>query len=453
MHRRIPGVGLVFSLWILVPYIHAEVKLPAVIDSHMVLQRDVPLTIWGWADPGEAVTVKLGDAFAETQADDKGKWHVALPAQKGSAKPLQMIVAGKNKIELDDILVGEVWLGSGQSNMEWRVRQSAGSKEAIASANHPRIRLFNVPRVQAKEPAKDVKAKWTVCSPSTVPDFSAVLYYFGLKLQKELDVPIGLINSSWGGSPIEPWTIKGTTSGGMYNGMIAPLAPFALRGMLWYQGETNVLQKNGLAYTGKMRDLIEGWRKVWGTDFPFYFVQIAPWQGSYAAGELPALWEAQVATLKIPHTGMAVVTDLVDNIKDIHPQNKLDVGNRLALWALAKTYGKKDLVYSGPLYKSMKIEGNKIRLEFAHVGGGLMSRDGKPLSEFEVAGEDGKFVPAEAVIDGNTVLVSAKDVAKPSIVRFGWSNTANPNLMNKAGLPASPFQTKNWTGGTGESER
>ena len=204
----------------------------------------------------------------------------------------------------------------------------------------------------------------------------------------------------------------------------------------------------GLKYADKMKALIEGWRKVWGYDFPFYFVQIAPYAGYKAS--LPDLWEAQVASLKIPGTGMAVTTDLVENIKDIHPQNKFDVGNRLALWALAKEYGKTDLVYSGPLFKAMKVEGSKIRLSFAHVGGGLKSRDGKPLTEFEIAGADGKFVPAEATIDGDTVVVEAKEVATPTQARFGWRNVANPNLVNKEGLPASPFQTNNWQGGTGE---
>ena len=260
-------------------------------------------------------------------------------------------------------------------------------------------------------------------------------------------MPVGLIESAWGGSPIEPWIVAGGKGGGMYNGMIAPVKPFAIRGAIWYQGESNVC--NGLQYYDKMKALIDGWRQVWGYDFPFYFVEIAPLSG-YKPGSLPDLWEAQVASLKIPGTGMAVTTDLVDNIKDIHPKNKIDVGNRLALWALAKDYGKKDLVYSGPLYKSMKVEGNKIRLSFAHVGGGLKSRDGKPLSEFEIAGADGKFVPAEATIDGDTVVVQAKEVAAPTQVRFGWRNVANPNLVNKEGLPASPFQTNNWQGGTGE---
>jgi sialate O-acetylesterase len=332
--------------------------------------------------------------------------------------------------------------------MEWTLAQSSDGKTAVPEANHPQIRLFHVPKVQEKTPAKTVKAAWAVCTPKTVPNFSGVLYHFGLKLQQELGVPVGLINSSWGGSPIEPWTVDATQSGGMYNGMIAPLQPFPIRGVIWYQGETNVFSKNGLKYRDKMEALISGWRKVWGNDFPFYFVQIAPWTG-YPAGELPALWEGQVASLKIPHTGMVVVTDLVDNLKDIHPKNKIDVGHRLARWALAKDYGKKDVVYSGPLYKSMTVDGDAIRLTFAHAAG-LKSRDGKPLTEFQIAGEDGKFVPAEATIDGEAVVVRAKGVSKPTQVQFGWQPLTNPNLVNGAGLPASPFQTKDWHGGTGE---
>jgi sialate O-acetylesterase len=412
----------------------------------MVLQRDKPLPIWGWADPGEEVTVQLDDQKASTKADEKGHWKVTLSARKADGKPHTLTVSGKNKIELEDILIGEVWVGSGQSNMEWSLAASQDAKENIAAANHPTIRLYHVPKVQAKTPARDIKAAWAVCAPDKAKAFSAVLYHFGLNLQKELKVPVGLINSSWGGSPIQPWTVEEKTSGGMYNAMIAPLQPFAVRGAIWYQGESNMGE--GLKYRDRMESLIKGWRRTWGQELPFYFVQIAPFSGYKA--ELGPLWEAQAASLKIPATGMVVVTDLVDNVKDIHPKNKHDVGKRLALWALAKTYGKKDVVYSGPLYKGMKIEGDKIRLQFAHVGGGLASRDGKPLSEFEIAGEDGKFVPAEAVIEGDSVVVKAGDVAQPSQVRFGWRNITNPNLMNKEGLPASPFQTKNWQGGTGE---
>ncbi len=432
-------------------YATADVTLPTVIDSHMVLQREMPLPIWGWAEPGEAVSVQLDDkAAVATKADAQGDWKVVLPAVEADGKPHSLTISGKNKIALEDILIGEVWVGSGQSNMEWRLTNTNGAAEAIAAADHPRIRLFHVPKVQKPTPDTNVNADWKVCSPQTVGSFSAVLYYYGLRLHKELDVPLGLINSSWGGSPIEPWTVTDKGSGGMYNGMIAPLQPLAVRGAIWYQGETNVLQKNGLAYYDKKKALIEGWRKTWGQDLSFYFVQIGPWSGRYEPGQLPALWEAQVASLKIPGTGMAVITDLIDNIGDIHPRNKLDVGNRLALWALAKNYGQTDLVYSGPLYKSMKIEGNKIRLQFAHAGSGLKSRDGKPLSEFQIAGADGQFQAATAVIDGQTVVVQSEGLAAPTQVRFGWHKVANPNLTNTEGLPVSPFQTNNWQGATGE---
>jgi len=426
----------------------ADVRMPAVIDSHMVLQRNVPLPIWGFANPGEAVSVRLDDKPAVTaKADQKGNWRVTLPPVKADGKAHKLSISGKNKIELNDILIGEVWIGSGQSNMEFQLRSSIRAKAAIAGANLPQVRLFHVPKVQTRQPAADVKADWVVCAPGTVSRFSAVLYHFGLRLHKELGVPVGLINSSWGGSRIEPWTITNSGSGGMYNGMIAPLRPLAVKGAIWYQGESNV--GNGLAYFNKKKALIEGWRKAWGTNLSFYFVQIAPFAG-YRPGQLPALWEAQVATLKIPGTGMAVVTDLVGNIRDIHPRNKYDVGNRLALWALAKDYGKSKIVCSGPLYKSMDVKGDKIRLKFAHVGGGLKSRDGKPLREFQIAGADGAFHAAKAVIEGDAVVVSAEQVKKPTQVRFGWHKTANPNLINKEGLPASPFQTNNWQGGTGE---
>jgi sialate O-acetylesterase len=428
---------------------HADVKLPSVLGSHMVLQRDKPIPVWGTADPGEEVTVKLGESSEKTKADDNGRWKVTLAARKANAEPQRMTVLGKNTIELEDLLIGEVWVGSGQSNMEWSLTQSGDPKTHIAAANHPQIRLFHVPKVQNPKPADDVKAAWKVCSPQTVPQFSAVLYHFGVRLHKELGVPVGLINSSWGGSPIEPWTVTEKTSGGMYNGMIAPLLPFSIRGVIWYQGESNV--GNGLQYRAKKEALISGWRRVWGggEDFPFYFVQIAPC-ARYTVGALPLLWEAQVASLKIKNTGMVVTTDLVDDVGDIHPKNKKDVGDRLALWALAKDYGKKDLVYSGPLFKAISVEGDKVVVKFAHTAGGLKSRDGKPLTDFEIAGADGKYVPAEATIEGETVVVKASGVEKPTQVRYGWRNMAMPNLANKEGLPASPFRSENWQGGTGE---
>lgn len=452
MSRLASVPAFLIVLFCTADFVRGDVKLPAVLDSHMVMQRDVPLKIWGTADPGEAVTVGIGSESVKAKAGKTGAWLVELKPQKADGKAREITIQGKNKIVLKDVLIGEVWIGSGQSNMEWRLINTHGAKKEIASAKHPQIRLFHVPKVQRKAPATDVNAKWKTCTPANVPNFSAVLYYFGKRLHKELKVPIGLINSSWGGSPIEPWTIANGKSGGMYNGMIAPLTNFAVQGVVWYQGETNVIRKNGFAYAAKKKALITGWRKSFGNKkLAFYYVQIAPWSGRYAPGQLPALWEAQVASLKIPGTGMVVTTDLVDNIRDIHPRNKLDVGNRLSLWALAKTYGKQGTIYSGPLYKSMKVEGDKIRLTFAHIGKQLKSRDGKPLSEFQIAGADGKFVDAKATTDGKTVVVSASGVKSPTQVRFGWHKLANPNLVNSAGLPASPFQTKNWRGGTGEN--
>ena len=448
---RLPHTSLLVLFLSASAIVHADVKLPSVLNSHMVLQRDKPLPIWGLADPGEKVTVTVaGNSESATTGDD-GKWMVTMPSMKADGKTHSLTVSGNNTITLEDILVGDVWVGSGQSNMEWQLQSTHGAAEAINAATHPNIRLFHVKKVQKPKSADDVEvtAHWSACSPDAARHFSAVLYYFGRNLHEELDIPIGLINSSWGGSPIEPWTVTETSSGGMYNGMIAPLQPFAITGATWYQGETNVLQKNGLAYFDRMKNLIEGWRKTWKQDLPFYFVQIAPWSGRYEPGQLPALWEAQVKSLSIPKTGMAVTTDLVDNIADIHPRNKKDVGERLARWALAKDYGRKDLEYSGPLYKSMEVEGDAIRLHFAHAGG-LKSRDGKELVEFQIAGDDNKFVNAMATIDGETVVVRSADVSNPKHVRFGWHKVANPNLVNAAGLPASPFQTDNWQGSAAE---
>lgn len=490
----------------------ADVKLPAIIGSNMVLQADTPLPIWGWASPGEEVTVTLGDAKASTKAGDDGKWSVKLPAQKTSDKPVEMTVAGKNTIQLTNILVGEVWAGSGQSNMQWSVKASTNSDEEIKSAKDPSIRLFLVPLRLSPHPLDDVEAKWVECTPETVPPFSAALYFFGREIHKALGVPVGLIAVSWGGSRIESWinhdgyaaepelkrelddydklikerekvvaarkqllpqikawvaaAEKAASEGkelpdgpslpadplnqfgsysGMYNGMIFGIKPFAIRGFLWYQGESN--RGAGMHYHELMKGLIANWRSVWGQgDFPFLFVQLAPYRYDKNDTLLPEIWEAQTATLSVPNTGMAVTTDIT-TINDIHPPNKQDVGKRLALWALANTYGKKDLSYSGPLYDSVSVEGDKIRVKFKHAAG-LSSRDGKPLSWFSIAGEDKVFHPANATIDGETVLVSAPGVTKPVAVRFGWSQIAEPNLANKAGLPASPFRSDRWTDAT-----
>ena len=493
----------------------AEVRLPRVFGSKMVLQRDLPLPVWGWADPGEKVVIRLKDNEASATADADGRWSVKLPAMPAGG-PYELTVAGTNRIVLKDVLVGEVWVCSGQSNMAMLVGNSLDAEKEIAAANHPTIRHLTVPRTLAGEPAEDVAIEWVVCSPETVKDFSAAAYFFGRTLKEKLDVPIGLINTSWGGTRIEPWTAsagfaavpslaeisqaiedansdyykalvtyvgrveawvkdaraslaekvtpstmpawpehpllaKGRAAPTvMYNAMVHPLVPYGIRGAIWYQGEGNVLSDDGMTYCEKMKALVGGWRAAWGQgDFPFYYVQLAPWRytkrhpGDDGPVRLPQVWEAQAAALAIPNTGMAVTTD-IGNLDDIHPKNKQEVGRRLALWALAKDFGQKDLVYSGPLYKSMSVEGGAIRVAFDHVGGGLASRDDKPLTWFQIAGEDRKFVDAKAVIDGRAVVVSSEEVPKPVAVRFGWREDAEPNLMNKEGLPASAFRTDRW---------
>jgi sialate O-acetylesterase len=421
----------------------------------MVLQRDKPIVIYGTtSEPNTPVQVSLDEDKASTKSAANGEWKVTLPARKASTKGATLVVeSGTTTIKYADILIGDVWVGSGQSNMEWSLAASLNPKETIEKAKHPLIRLYHVPKVQSQTPARDIDTSWRICSPQAATRFSAVLYHFGQKLHEELDVPIGLINSSWGGSRIEPWTVSAAPdakvkgSGGMHNGMIAPIRQFPIKGVIWYQGESNMAE--GMLYRDRKERLINDWRKFWGEEMPFYFVQIAPY-ARYGQPKLPELWEAQTACLKIPQTGMAVVTDLVDDINDIHPKNKKDVGLRLARWALNRTYGKKDVVVSGPLFKELKIDGDKAIVSFTFAKG-LKSRDEKPLSEWEIAGEDGNFVPAEATIQGETVVVSAKGVEKPTQVRFGWRNIANPNLCNAEGLPAAPFRSKDWKGGTGEA--
>jgi sialate O-acetylesterase len=449
----------------------ADTALPAIFSDNMVLQRGQALPIWGTDDKAAEVTVTLGDAKATAKVEG-GKWMAKLPAQK-AAEATELTVEGSSKITLKNVAIGEVWLCSGQSNMEWSVAASKNPQEEIAAAKHPRIRHIKLEHTLGATPQDSVPSKlsWQVCTPQTVPQWTAVGYYFARHLQKELDVPIGLIGSNWGGTRIEPWTppegfqqvpalkditskldqvAKGkpsaSTPTAMYNAMIHPLVPYAIQGALWYQGESN--NGEGMQYAEKMKALIGGWRKVWNRDhMPFYFVQLAPYRYSNAKADrslqLPGIWEAQAATLAVPHTAMAVTTDTLGEkeITDIHPKNKQEVGKRLALCALAKTYGKSDLVYSGPLYKSMKVEGSKVRIAFDHTGSGLVSRDGKPLTWFTIAGEDKKFVEAKAEIDGNSVVVSAESISRPVAVRFAYHEEAQPNLANKEGLPAAPFRT------------
>ncbi len=454
---------------------NAEVKLPQIFSDDMVLQQKTQAPVWGWAEPGEKVTVTLGDAKAEATTNEQGKWMTKIQTP-GAGGPMTLVIKGKNEIALKNVLMGEVWVCSGQSNMQWSVAASTNAKEEIENAKYPKIRLFTVPSAKEMpqpEPQADLglDLQWTECTPQSVPGFSAVAYFFGRKLQQELDVPIGLINTSWGGTICEAWTSKPalesdpdwygpilergkTFQAGnpnqpavLFNGMINPLVPFAIKGAIWYQGESNLGRAE--QYAKLFPAMITDWRKNWGQgDFPFLFVQLAPYcyAGDKAnntpkdSKQLGELWEAQLKTLKLPNTGMAVTTDITE-LFDIHPKNKQDVGQRLALWALANSYEKSDVVYSGPLYDSMAVEDNKIRLKFKHVGGGLEAKDGQPLNFFTIAGEDQAFVDAKAEIDGDTIVVTSDQVEKPVAVRFGWSDFATPNLFNKAGLPASPFRT------------
>jgi len=490
----------------------AEIRLPAVIGDNMVLQAGTRVSFWGWADPNEEFKVKTGwhDMEWVAQADEKGKWsfHVTAPPVGG---PYEVTLKGTNTVTIKNILVGEVWVCSGQSNMQWSVQQAANAQEEIAAAAYPKIRLFTVERKVADKPQEDCTGRWVECSPETVPGFSAVGYFFGRDLHKELGIPVGLIHTSWGGTPAEAWTSRPMLEGypafepilqrydqavanypqimaqyeealakwkkavekakaegtkapnrpgvpfgpghphspsGLYNAMIAPLIPYTIRGAIWYQGESNA----GRAY--QYRELfpamIKSWWNNWGQDdFPFLFVQLANFMqvkdepGESAWAELR---EAQTMTLSLPNTGMAVIID-IGEADNIHPKNKQDVGKRLALWALANTYGK-DVVYSGPLYTEMEKSGNKIILHFDHVDGGLVTRDSEPLKGFAIAGEDRKFVWATAKIEGGTIVVSGSEVANPVAVRYAWADNPVCNLYNEAGLPASPFRTDSWPGTT-----
>jgi sialate O-acetylesterase len=445
----------------------ADVRLPKIFTDHMVLQQKTDVPVWGWADADEEVTVTLGDSTSTTKANADGKWLVKVktPAAGG---PKELVVKGKNAITLTDVLIGEVWVASGQSNMEWTVSRSSNPQEEIKNANYPQIRMIKVGRNPTSEPQSDLppsSGAWEVCTPEVAGNFSAVGLFFARKLNAELDVPVGIISTNWGGTIAEAWTSRETLAADadwygeilargkdfkegnpnqpsvLFNSMINPLLPYAIRGAIWYQGESNVGRAE--QYAKLFPTMIADWRKAWGQgDFPFLFVQLAPYAYNKQADtlQLPELWEAQLKTLTAsPNTGMCVTTDIATT-NDIHPPNKQDVGQRLALWALANTYGK-DIVFSGPLYESMAVEGSKIRIKFKHSDGGLAAHGDKPLSHFTIAGEDQKFVPATAEIDGESVVVSSPDVAKPVAVRFGWSDTAEPNLFNKAGLPASPFRT------------
>ncbi len=495
----------------------ADVRLHTLFTDHMVLQRGLAVPIWGWADEGEKVTVEFRGQSVSTIAK-QGKWSVRLKKLKAGG-PDVLRVTGKNAVTVNDVLVGEVWVASGQSNMEWPMRASFEPEGDVASANNASLRLYTVPKLKANAPVDNVKSSWQLTSPESVPPFSAVGYYFGRALQKALGVPVGVIHTSWGGSPAEVWVREealaanseyhrdildeytdqekklpglvaqweqekaaalrdgkpfsrnkpalGWKPSELYNGMIAPLLPYAIAGAIWYQGESNAGRAD--QYRRLFADMIRNWRKDWGQgNFPFLAVQLAPWkaiQDQPGDSDWAELREAQVlATRILPKVGLAVITDYGDP-KDIHPRWKKPVGERLALAARHVAYGE-DLVYSGPSFRRLKIDGHRAVVSFDHVGQGLLvgqpreekakasviwdtvaarqSGSPKALVGFAIAGEDRKFYWAQAEIQGDKVVVSHPAVPRPVAVRYGWADCPVVNLCNVEGLPASPFRSDDW---------
>ena len=498
----------------------ADVAPNPLFSDNMVLQRGAALPVWGKADPGEPIEVRLerkatgeaSAAAASTTAGPDGKWKVTLPQQK-AGEGYTLTIKGKNTIGLKNVAVGDVWICSGQSNMQWSLaqltREDQGKKVAEKAAN-PNLRLFAVQRRPMPEPQETVpvtktEGQWLVCTPETVINFSAVAYFFGRDIQKDQNVPVGLISTNVGGTPAEAWTSKegllkepdlvyyverteaakkaydpakvkanyeaalakwekdaaaakakkqqpprrptmvgpgGLTSGsptGLYNAMIAPLQPFAIKGAIWYQGESNA--GRAAEYRKLMPALIQDWRTKWGSEFPFFMVQLAPFRGGASGVDYAELRDAQLHTTKIlPKVGIAIITDVGEET-DIHPQRKEPVGQRLALAARAIAYGQQ-VESRGPEFKSLKIEGDKAVLAFDHINGGLVCK-GDALAGFQIAGEDKVFHPAKAEIKGESVVVTSEKVSKPWAVRYGWVNFAKPelNFFNKSGLPAVPFRT------------
>jgi sialate O-acetylesterase len=491
----------------------AEIKLPSLISDHMVLQQEAKANVWGTADPGEQITVKLGGASVSAKANYKGSWNVRLSGFKPGVIG-DMTITGKNTITVKDVAVGEVWVCSGQSNMEWSVRASKDADAEIAAATEAAIRLFTVLKMPKLEPTEECTGKWEICSPESIPNFSAVAYFFGRDLQQKLQVPVGLIHSSWGGTPAQFWTPAEVMAGDpllkvyvekweetkakypaakaeydknleawkaaselakaegkpiprqpspprggdpfgapgcLWNGMIVPLLPYTIQGAIWYQGESNA--SDARLYRVLFPTMITSWRRAWAKgglgqsenpEFPFLFVQLANFMARH---EQPTesgwaeLREAQLMTLELPRTAMAVAIDIGDE-KDIHPRNKQEVGRRLALAAEAMVYYI-DTEFSGPIYTGAQTEEGRIRLSFRNASG-MKAANGEKIKGFEIAGADRKFVWAEAEVDGDHVLVSAPQIKAPAAVRYAWADNPEANLVNTAGLPASPFRTDDW---------
>jgi sialate O-acetylesterase len=486
---------------------NAEVKLPSLISDNMMLQQHVNLPIWGTAAPKEHVKVTIGKQSVSTIAGTNGLWMVRLkPLTAGG--PLTMTVAGKNKLTVRNILVGEVWLCAGQSNMVMTVKQSNNAAREIADAkNYPQIRYYDVKRRASSEPMTDTVGKWVICSPETAGKFSAAGYFFGRDIHKTLKVPVGLILSAWGGSNMEAFvrldvlrshpesaayfkyweqrkaafpaelaaakkkaaeakaagkpaptmrTLEGHQArpASIYNGMISPLIPFAMRGVVWAGGKAN--RGRAKEYGVLMPAMIQDWRKSWGLgDFPFFLCQMANYIPANPNEHWEELREAMLRTTNLKNTGMVVCIDIGDP-HNVHPKAKQEVGRRLALIAKSQAYGMK-VSYSGPVYESMNVQVNAVKLYFKHVDGGLVAGGGGPLKGFVISGANRRFVPAQAVVSGDTIIVTSDKVSNPAAVRYAWEMNPDCNLTNKSGLPASPFRTDTWPrkpspGDTGQTD-
>ncbi len=484
----------------------ADVRLPAIFSDHAVLLSEASVPVWGWADAGEKVEVSFAGQTKTATPGADGKWTVKLDALKADAKPQELTVKGKNTLVVKDVLVGEVWLGSGQSNMAMTVNRAKDFEKEQAASDLPQVRMFTVISGASEKAEQDCQGVWLVCAPDKVAVFSAALFFCGREIHKALGVPVGLINSSVGGTPIESWiapeaqhaspelkaffetakqiekkfdpeaakakfekdlakweedvkqaraekkplprkptdpvALRGRKGnvGGLFNGKIAPLIPYAIRGALWYQGEANTNGDKPPFYQHQLALLVTDWRKRWGSEFPFAWVQLPNF--TRTGDGWPLVREAMLKTLKLPKTGMAITIDIGEQ-HNIHPANKQEVGRRLSLWALGTVYGKKVPSISGPLPAGHEIRDNTIVLKFSHADGGLAAKGGD-LRGFMIAGEDKQWKPAATHIEGDTVIVCSPEIAKPVAVRYAWQDWPECNLINGARLPASPFRTDDW---------
>ena len=457
--------AIVWVVTLLVSPAFADIRLPNILGSNMVLQQKSDAVLWGWANPGEKifVTTSWNMKTDSVVGDGDAHWKIKIPTPAAGG-PHSITLKGKNVIVLDNILIGEVWVCSGQSNMEWSSLQKVPQiLAAMPTSGNQNLRLFQVPKSTSQTPQDQIEGGWKICSPQSLDGFSAIGYFFALELQEKLKVPVGIINSSWGGTPAEVWAAESIVTkdpelltaagklkpvpswpvspGYTYNSMIYPMRNFPIAGAIWYQGESNV--STASTYTKLFTAMIEGWREAWHKQFPFYFVQIAPF-AYQNPNEAALLREAQTRSLTLSKTGMVVISDLVDNVKDIHPKNKKDVGLRLARYALGDIYGQSGGIFKSPAFQRMEVKGDKASLFFENAPAGFKTGDGQEPTQFYVAGEDKVFLPATVKIQNDRLIVSNPQIKKPVAVRFAFSNDAISNVFSSEGLPMAPFRTDNW---------